>query len=284
MNPPSRLGTERTGAEMQGNQNSGGAAVPDARAFALSAIAQLAACEDTAPGEDKLIYSLARHSLHLSSLLEAKLNAQQAGRVLRKYRLVDPSPCRSLLAAAIETDSPDVLLRTLQYIEEVGPCDEGTLAAVRDVLGASSDVRIQSKAVLLIGKLHGNPDWAFHWARGRMQSTDSRIRANAVECIWRLKGEKVRAFFQEASRDSNWRVKANALIGLSFLGDESAREELFIMIEHESEHFRAAAAFAIGMILDPSFLPQLTRCMGDESPSVRRNAFKAMQKLRCKPA
>lgn len=139
-----------------------------------------------------------------------------------------------------------------------------------------------SKASLLLGRLHQNQNWVSYWVQGVLQDPDPRVRANAVESLWKVDSPKAREILLTALKDSHCRVVANALIGLYHLGDRGAAIQMRAMIRHSSAAFRAAAAFGIGETLDPQFLPALSSSMQDDDPGVRRNVFKAMMRIQKK--
>src|SRR6185369_4798144 len=74
---------------------------------------------------------------------------------------------------------------------------------------------LQSKAVLMIGRLNRN----VKWVQSRLAEPDPRVRANAVEALWGIDTEEARKLLRSASRDSNNRVAGNALLGLYRMGD-----------------------------------------------------------------
>jgi len=142
-------------------------------------------------------------------------------------------------------------------------------------LSKCPNARLRSKAVLLMGHIYQNPNFAL--SEGER---DPRVSANAVESLWGLATPAAREAFLKASRDQNHRIAANGIVGLYQMGDESAVPLLFRLSKSEVSLSRAAAAWAMGYVEDPRFLPGLTRLMEDADPVTRQRAFRAAAQLR----
>jgi HEAT repeat protein len=136
--------------------------------------------------------------------------------------------------------------------------------------------RLRSKAVLLFCQISQNPQWA----ERRLADDDARVRANAVEGLWGNDKPGARAVLREAERDADHRVVANARVGLYYLEGRTIAPQLEAMARQASTMFRAAAAFAMGQTLDDHFVPVLNSMVKDFNPRVRRNALRALIKIR----
>ena len=92
--------------------------------------------------------------------------------------------------------------------------------------------------------------------------------------------EDARAILWEAAGDANNRVVANALVGLSKLGEPEVLALLKRMASHPKAPFRASAAWAMGETRDPVFLRYLEALGADFEPAVRRMANRALTRLK----
>lgn len=114
-----------------------------------------------------------------------------------------------------------------------------------------------------------------------LEDGNPRVRANAVESLasashW---GDR-EVLLWRAAGDEHHRVAVNALVALARLGDPEALERLETLAEHPQPEFRAAAAWGMGELGDPRFDSTLNRLRQDEAGIVRRNALRALVRLR----
>ena len=142
----------------------------------------------------------------------------------------------------------------------------------------SPDPSVRSKAALMYARASDNPDWV----RKMLADPDVRIRANAVEGLWQTKVASAGAMFREATLDPDHRVQVNALLGLHYVGDTSVdvRTALEKIIAAGDPVARAAAAFAMGRIMDAIYVPVLESLLKDEEQTVRRQALQALISIR----
>ena len=105
----------------------------------------------------------------------------------------------------------------------------------------------------------------------------SRHRANALEALWGNGSQEARELLHEASRDTNNRVRANALFGLYQLDDTSSVSGITEMALSLEKLFRQSAVWVIGKTADQRFSELLLRLFEDPELAVRREAFKAMR-------
>jgi HEAT repeats len=143
-------------------------------------------------------------------------------------------------------------------------------------LSKCENARIRSKAVLLLGSIYQNPKWA----EQAVPENDPRVSANAVESLWGLATPEAREVFQKASRDKRHRIAANGMAGLYLMGDQSGISLLFGLSKSEAPLARAAAAWAMGHLEDPRFLPRLTALLEDPDPVARQRAFRSAARVR----
>ena len=205
-----------------------------------------------------LVTQLVVNNLLLDCLAARSLTAAEAAELARVAVRVDPK-LDILLAKRIaeEAASPSGrysdsdLARLLEVLEQIA----GGLRAV-PALGPllnHGNPRIRSKAALLVGRASQSAALA---AR-QLVSADPRVRANAVEALWRAEGAHCRVVFLNAARDFNGRVAGNAALGLYFLGDAAGVRALLEMAGRPSPDFRSTAAWCMGASEDPRFLAPL---------------------------
>jgi hypothetical protein len=147
-------------------------------------------------------------------------------------------------------------------------------------LARQPNPHLQSKAVLMIGRVNHN----VKWVQSRLMEPDARVRANAIEALWGIDTEEARGLLRLAGRDGDNRVAGNALIALYRVGDFWAIPELLKMADHESRRFRATAAWVMGETGDPRFTKTLARLLGEPSIAVRNRAFAALGQIRAATA
>jgi len=164
--------------------------------------------------------------------------------------------------------------RALAIVNEL-PANRHILLPLVNLL-CSSDARVRSKAAAIYGRTCQNPEWVHK----RLNEADPRVRANVIESLWGVDSDPIRAVLKEASRDRNHRVAVNALIGLHLSGAADATANLQKMAGGADPMTRAAAAFAMGRILNDEFKPVLETLLRDANPNVRGRALEALIRLR----
>jgi hypothetical protein len=149
------------------------------------------------------------------------------------------------------------------------------LPALRQ-LSRCPNARVRSKAVLLMGRIQQNSKFA---DRGALEQ-DPRVAANAVEALWGLTDSSARDAFVSAALDPHHRVAANGIVGLYLMGDECSIPFLFRLSDSEKPLARAAAAWAMGRLEDPRFVPRLVRLKEDLDPRIRQGALRSIARTR----
>jgi hypothetical protein len=198
-------------------------------------------------------------------LLQAKALDPQAEVNLAK--LVSKLPCQT----GSQGDGATRLLAVLEH----STAPETTMPALRQLL-RSPDARVRSKAVLLIGRINHNSQWA----KLNDPQQDARVSANAIESLWGMDSSSAKSAFRDATTDPRPRVACNAAIGLYRAGDMEGATELFRLSRKEEEAFRASAAWGMGHSRDPRFLPRLATLAEDTKAAVRRAAVPAAARIR----
>src|SRR5687768_8808131 len=121
---------------------------------------------------------------------------------------------------------------------------------------------------------------AIRTAELRLTDPDPRVRANAVEALWQSRQRGAEHVLRKATRDSHPRVVVNGWVGLYYIGDPGAAEGLLQLASDGSPAHRAAAVWGLGQLGDAVFQPKLQALVRDPDAAVRRNALKALVKIR----
>ena len=137
------------------------------------------------------------------------------------------------------------------------------------------DARLRAKVSLLIGRLSPN----VRTAEDRLEASDSRMRANAVESLWGDKTGRAASVLWRAVKDADNRVVGNALFGLYEMQDASVIPYILSMASHVKPKFRATAAWTMGQTGDPQFLPVLEKLTHDLYAPVRKRAARAIEQI-----
>jgi hypothetical protein len=137
------------------------------------------------------------------------------------------------------------------------------------------------KAVSKVARLAGRCAWGRGLVLALLEAEDPRVRANAVEGLWEAAhdGEKAKLLWRAAD-DPHHRVAVNALVGLAQMGNAEAVERLIALTADRSAEVRAAAAWGLGELGEPRFRDVLMRMYQNETGGVRRNALRALVRLK----
>ena len=139
------------------------------------------------------------------------------------------------------------------------------------------NARLRAKVSLLIARWTRN----VRTAEDRLEESDSRVRANAIEGVWGDKTGRAASLLWRAVKDVDNRVVGNALFGLYEFKDQNVIPDILSMAGHEKPTFRATAAWTMGQTGDPQFLPALDKLTHDLYAPVRKSAARAMERI-CK--
>lgn len=162
--------------------------------------------------------------------------------------------------------------RALEILDEISPGRR--IVPIMRHLTRHPDSKISSKAALLIGKRLQNLAWA---RRVITESTDARLRANAIETMWGLNTPDVIDLFRECLADWDNRVVGNAIIGLHRAGEAETMDMAARIAADPSPKLRMTAAWAIGQIGDPALVRVLSPLAKDSHPEVRRAALRSLR-------
>ena len=173
-----------------------------------------------------------------------------------------------------DASDPARILRILDILAALA--EGGRVVSALVQLLRHGNPKVRSKAAMLVGRCLKSAQWAERW----LNEPDPRLRANVVQCLWGVESPGVTEVFKTALGDSNNRVVGNAIVGLYLLGDPVAPELLAEMARHKSASFRATAAWAMGFLEDARFVPILERLLKDKEGLVRRNALRALARIK----
>jgi hypothetical protein len=227
-----------------------------------------------------LVALLIQGNLLFRALGDPVLDRARAEELARQaYRgdpTVDVKLARQLAdSSAVDAGvAPGMAERLLELIDEISD-GRRILPSLMRIL-RSDNPYLRSKAVLMIGRIGRS----LQWIEKRLQESDTRVRANAIEAMWGIDSPEARELLEWATHDNNNRVVGNALVGLYRLGETSPLAELVKLAAHDSPAFRRTAAWAMGETGDPRFTELLGRTMADGNAEVRRSAFAAVGRIR----
>jgi hypothetical protein len=208
-----------------------------------------------------------------------KYTLQQSLELVRRARKLDPLTevklAKMLASQKMSGDENGRFASRVLEVLERSPDPSTALPALRQ-LSQCENAHVRSKAVLLIGRIIRNPQWA-----GKSVSEgDPRVAANAIESLWGLDSPSAREAFFRAARDQHHRIAANGIVGLYLMGDECSIAFLFHLSNSKTPASRAAAAWTMGHLEDPRFLPRLARMMEDKDQITRKAAFRSIARIR----
>ncbi len=197
-------------------------------------------------------------------------------------------------ACRVDPELPVRLAHSLGDRDGTTATDNSRLLAILDAIGSTpgvllpmisrlscySDARVQSKMALMVGRGNHNAQWVAE----QLDHPDGRVRANAVEALWGIDSGDARAILRRAAGDPNNRVAGNALLGLYKLGEPETIPRILELARHESEAFRATAAWLTGECEDPRFLALLTETVLAGKGRIRQNAIRSLTRLKLKIA
>jgi hypothetical protein len=251
----------------------------DPDGFASSAAEVLRESVD-GPGAQFILAIVLRQTDSLKILCSPDMfTLEQSEALLHQAKALDPQA--EVKLAKLVSKLPqqtgaqaDFATRLLAVLERSSD-PETTMPALRQLL-RSPNARVRSKAVLLIGRIIHNTQWA----KLDDPQHDPRVSANAIESLWGLDTSSAKAAFRDATGDARARVACNAAIGLYRAGDMEGAIELFRLSRKEQPSFRAGAAWGMGYSGDPRFLPRLATLEEDTRAAVRRAAVPASARIR----
>lgn len=223
---------------------------------------------------------LSSNGMLLQALSDSSLSRDQAIALGRAIKRADPM-MDSVLAHSLAdsaTGNGAVVISDPARIMEI-LCDIADPARVMPSmmrLLRHPNPYLRSKAVKMIGR----GSRSVRWVMGRLNESDPRIRANAVESLWGVATPEARTMLNFAASDANNRVVGNALLGLYYLGEACSLTNIANLAEHEFSLFRSTAAWVMGATGDPRFTDALRRLISETDSLVRKRTFMALKRIK----
>lgn len=152
----------------------------------------------------------------------------------------------------------------------------GRLKGVLRSAMAQEDPGVRSKSALALARHTDNMPILNILAL----DSDPRVRANTIEAMWGRKLAGAAELLETALRDDNHRVAINAVYGLYLLEPLRHLEKVEGFVRHPQPRYRMAAAWLIRKIGDATHMGLLKPLVRDDSPEVRRAAFRTLAELR----
>jgi HEAT repeat protein len=210
-------------------------------------------------------------------LLAESLSPEIAANAIALLPRLDPQFLFKFARSAAALREVEEILHALRLAPALG--DYSILIPWLRALIQSSNLRLRSRAAKLLCQLRPNKGLIDR----HLHSSDPRIRAAVMEALWQPKvldtTEDVLPFFRTALTDSNHRVVANALVGLYRLGETDALNSMIAHCADKQHLFRAAMAWAMGVVEDARAVPSLLHLTLDRSYTVRQRATNSLATL-----
>ena len=135
--------------------------------------------------------------------------------------------------------------------------------------------RVRSRAAKMVCEIRPNTELI----ERQLQSTDARVRANAIEALWPVRTLHADHLLRQGVSDNCHRVVMNALVGLHLHGNQDAFGQICRFTQHSSPLFQAAAAWALGCVGDARGTPFLEELASGRCAMVRKRAHASLEKL-----
>ena len=223
-------------------------------------VASLVAADET-----RLLHLVNSPTLHL----------QAAIRIVRRLIAVEPGLEATLLRMVVRTNDSESIVRVLSILEEASDCVR--ISQQLQSLIRQPDLRVRSKAARIVVRISRERDRLVQL----LADPDHRVRANAAEGFFALapKPAEIQALWQLAS-DEHHRPATTALAVLALCGHPLAVTKLIELLDSANERFQLAAAWAMGRVADPTFLPVLQSVIREQSGSLKRMALRSCTLIR----
>jgi HEAT repeats len=189
---------------------------------------------------------------------------------LAALRTVDDSFLSKFRKATDQISSSPSILRALNLVPSLG--DYSVLVPWLRKLSEHDDDRVKSRAVKLLCELRPNKPLI----ERQMQSDSPRVRANAIEALWRSRTPEAKYLFNMAIYDPNHRVVGNALVGLHLQDDPAALSKMIELSSSPDPLVRSAMAWCFAYVQDPRVVPVLGVLSKDPSVIVRKRALRSL--------
>jgi len=235
------------------------------------------------PLADVMAYWAASGTLHISVLLDTNVLDKESITPAVAYHAMpflpelDPRFLYKFATTVAALEDVVAIQRALRLVPAL--FDYSILIPWLRTLSGHSDARVKSRAVKLLCQVRPSSGQI----KRTLESRDDRVRASVIEALWNprmtRKDQEVRSILQAAVNDPSHRVVANALVGLYLMGDSDALQKMIELCEAKNHLFRAAMAWAMGVVEDLRAVPALQRLALEPSFIVRQRAANSLLAL-----
>ena len=231
------------------------------------------------------IFIALRLDRYYISTVEERVNSADAGtkiETLEALGYLGQGRDVEQLTRLLEDSSANVRLQAVNRLTVLTP--EQAEPLVRKLLDTEEDGRVQATLAKSLGEILGQRTLPL-LCELVSSTKDLRVKANAIEALADLGGEAEVALLETYLNSGNHRVRANTIAALTKLSKkravlDNALDRLVQMLRSEQAPMRAAAFAAVGRMNNPTLSNCLFVGLGDVEVSVRRNAIKALSRLR----
>jgi HEAT repeat protein len=210
------------------------------------------------------------------------LSEEQASRLVDRLKRIGLVFERGIFEEVFGADGTGGMSATdpaygLRFLQIFGQStNSARLLSVLSGLLRHPNAKIRSKVTAIAGKVTHR----FDWVEQLSAEDDERVRANALEALWKPGlPEQCRSTLWASVCDGNNRVAGNALLGLYRHGDSRCIAPISALTAHVEEKFRATAAWVIAQTGDERFRERLLPLLDDQDTLVRQNAVQALKRL-----
>lgn len=179
------------------------------------------------------------------------------------------------LKTLITDSNPDKVAKAIEVSLRRYPTE--LLSFLRGKLTTFQDPFTLSSVAIAFGRIGDQQD--FNWIVSLLEHADSRVRASAVEALGCLGLKEGTPYLLKNLADNDNRIRANAIRALRLQDRKLVFESLSEMVFSKEVWMRNSAAFAIGEYRNDEVLDLLATLLQDSVESVRKMAFKALEKL-----
>jgi hypothetical protein len=191
--------------------------------------------------------------------------------------LLDVRLMRKMLLDAkgdVQSVKTEVALRVLSVVEAISDCSRLSFHLTLLMRHHNSEVRSEAALLLSASNFNLNRSKTF------LSSDSSLLRSAVIESMWGNPDPEVLSILQEASNDSDRRVRIHALIGLTRAGDLDASRRLQELGRSGSALLRATGAWATGELDDAQYAAELSSLATEDDPRIKALVERRLRKLR----
>jgi HEAT repeat protein len=219
------------------------------------------------------------HALCRADTLSCEEAIELATHLQKTYPTIDSQLIRYALEGITE-HSPDEewarLERALAVVAHLTASQRlipTLMALLRD-----EDARLRSRAAPHVIRAIRNPAWL----RELVKDDDPRVRSNAVETFLALTPmPEEMELIEQLVTDVHHRVASTATMVVYFHADRARAEAVLDgFAKHHDPAFRAAAAWAMGLTRNASYLSVLQQMIREENGEIKRAALQSCVSLR----